>query len=66
MEGQVKVADFGLAKAADAEGAGLTRTGLAMGTPDYVAPEVLVLGADVDGRADLYAVGVMLYQMLSG
>lgn len=66
MEGQVKVADFGLAKAADAEGAGLTKTGLAMGTPDYVAPEALILGADVDGRADLYAVGVMLYQMLTG
>jgi serine/threonine protein kinase len=54
MEGQVKVADFGLAKASDAAaGTGLTKTGLAMGTPDYVAPEALVLGANVDGRADL-------------
>ncbi len=65
-EGQVKVADFGLAKAFDAAEAGLTKTGLAMGTPDYVAPEALILGANVDHRADLYAVGVMLYQMLTG
>lgn len=66
MEGQVKVADFGLAKASEAGAGALTKTGLAMGTPDYVAPEALILGANVDGRADLYAVGVMLYQMLTG
>ena len=67
MEGQVKVADFGLAKADDpSQSSGLTKTGLAMGTPDYVAPETLTLGMTVDGRADLYAVGVMLYQMLTG
>jgi hypothetical protein len=39
---------------------------MAMGTPDYVAPEVLTMGVVVDHRADLYAVGVMLYQMLTG
>ena len=67
MEGQVKVADFGLAKVDDpSQSSGLTKTGLAMGTPDYVAPETLTLGMIVDGRADLYAVGVMLYQMLTG
>ncbi len=67
MEGQVKVADFGLAKVDDpSQSSGLTKTGLAMGTPDYVAPETLTLGMTVDGRADLYAVGVMLYQMLTG
>lgn len=67
MEGQVKVADFGLAKVDDpSQSSGITKTGLAMGTPDYVAPETLMMGVHVDGRADLYAVGVMLYQMLTG
>ncbi len=67
MDGEVKVADFGLAKVDDpSQSSGLTKTGLAMGTPDYVAPEALTLGMTVDGRADLYAVGVMLYQMLTG
>jgi serine/threonine protein kinase len=66
MEGVVKVADFGLAKAADASQMGLTKTNMAMGTPDFVAPEALSPGMIVDGRADLYAVGVMLYNMLTG
>ncbi len=67
MEGSVKVADFGLASVHDpAQGAGVTDEGTTMGTPDYVAPEVLVIGMPVDGRADLYAVGVMLYNMLTG
>ena len=67
MDGRVKVADFGLAKLADkSKDSGLTQTGMAMGTPDYVAPEALMFGSDVDGRADIYAVGVMLYQMLTG
>lgn len=66
-DGRVKVADFGLAKLSNGSlNSGLTQTGMAMGTPDYVAPETLTLGADVDGRADIYAVGVMLYQMLTG
>jgi serine/threonine protein kinase len=63
------VADFGLAKMAGddpAQTSGLTQTGMAMGTPDYVAPEVLIPGMVADHRADLYAVGVMLYQMLTG
>jgi serine/threonine protein kinase len=66
MEGTVKVADFGLAKANDPTQSGLTKTNMAMGTPDFVAPEALTPGMTVDGRADLYAVGVMLYQMLTG
>jgi serine/threonine protein kinase len=67
IEGRVKVADFGLAKLSDkTQNSGLTQTGMAMGTPDYVAPETLMYGSDVDGRADIYAVGVMLYQMLTG
>jgi serine/threonine protein kinase len=66
QEGTVKVADFGLAKASDAGQSGLTKTNMAMGTPDFVAPEALIPGIPLDGRADLYAIGVMLYQMLTG
>jgi serine/threonine protein kinase len=66
MEGAVKVADFGLAKQSDAGAGGLTKTNMAMGTPDFVAPEALIPGVPLDGRADLYAIGVMLYQMLTG
>ncbi len=67
QEGHIKVADFGLAKMDDpSQTSGLTKTNMAMGTPDYVAPEVLSPGMVADHRADLYAVGVMLYQMLTG
>jgi len=66
MEGEVKVADFGLAKAAGPSQVGLTMTDMAMGTPDYLAPEALITGIEIDGRADLYALGVMLYEMLTG
>ncbi len=67
MEGAVKVADFGLARMHDpAQTSGLTQGGMTMGTPDYVAPEALITNMMVDGRADLYAVGVMLYNMLTG
>jgi predicted Ser/Thr protein kinase len=66
MKGQVKVADFGLAKVEEPGAHGLTKTGYAMGTPDFVSPEALTLGTAIDGRADIYAVGVMLYQMLTG
>ncbi len=66
MEGAVKVADFGLAKQNDPGQSGITKTNMAMGTPDFVAPEALIAGIPLDGRADLYAMGVMLYQMLTG
>ncbi len=66
-DGVVKVADFGLAKMTSVEGmSGLTQSGTAMGTLHYMAPESLMLGTSVDHRADIYAVGVMLYQMLTG
>jgi hypothetical protein len=66
--GRVKVADFGLAKvtSADANASLVTQSNVAMGTPDFIAPEAMIPGISVDGRADLYAVGVMLYQMLTG
>jgi len=67
MEGAVKVADFGLARMnAPGQSGSITQEGTTLGTPDYVAPEVLIIGMTVDGRADLYAVGVMLYNMLTG
>lgn len=65
-KGRVKVADFGLAKAVNVESSLMTRSNVAMGTPDFIAPEALTPGMTVDGRADIYAVGVMLYQMLTG
>jgi len=65
-DGVVKVADFGLAKVSEEGRSGLTQSGMAMGTLHYMAPEALMLGSAVDHRADLYAVGVMLYQMLTG
>ncbi len=65
LEGRVKVADFGLARLTDpsAEQFGHTQTGTVMGTPDYMAPEQK-RGMNVDHRADIYSLGVMLYEML--
>src|SRR6266446_584590 len=64
-ESHVKVADFGLARLTDAtpEMHGMTMTGMVMGTPDYMAPEQK-RGMNVDHRADIYSVGVMLYEMV--
>jgi eukaryotic-like serine/threonine-protein kinase len=67
---QVKILDFGLVKLLDAAAAAiggdaLTRTGITFGTPLYMPPEQ-ALGRAVDGRADLYALGVMIFEMLAG
>ena len=64
--GEVKVADFGLAKIISADSGLHTASDVTMGTPDFMAPESRAGAAHVDHRADLYAVGVMLYQMLTG
>lgn len=63
----VKLLDFGISKVRQ-EGAvnALTQTGMAMGTPAYMAPEQFFSAKDVDGRADLYSVGVILYELLAG
>lgn len=63
-DGRVKVTDFGIAKAAYAHG-DLTTTGAMLGTVRYISPEQ-VEGADIDARSDLYSVGVVLYEMLTG
>jgi len=59
---RVTLTDFGLARTEDAE---RTRTGLVLGSPAYMAPELLA-GQSPDARSDLYALGVMLYQLLTG
>jgi serine/threonine-protein kinase len=62
-DGQVKVTDFGIAKASGEKG--LTRTGVQLGTVWYMAPEQIRGGA-VDATSDMYALGITLYQMLTG
>ena len=62
--GGVKVVDFGIARTADAESR-LTGTGMMVGTPNYLCPEVC-LGQEVDGRSDLFSLGVVFYEMLAG
>lgn len=59
------LSDFGIAKILDAGAAGLTGTGLAIGTPEYMAPEQSA-GDDVDARVDIYALGVVFFEMISG
>ncbi|MBI4458908.1 MAG: protein kinase [Acidobacteria bacterium] len=61
-EGRAKVMDFGIAKAA---GAGITTTGELLGTPSYMSPE-LIQGKGADQRSDLFSLGAMLYEMLTG
>jgi tRNA A-37 threonylcarbamoyl transferase component Bud32 len=62
-EGSAKVTDFGIARSLQDEG--LTADGRVLGTTDYVSPEQ-ALGHDVDGRSDIYSLGVVLFEMLTG
>lgn len=64
-KGVVKVADLGLAKPTD-DDMSLTQTGVGAGTPHFMAPEQMRNAKDVDGRADLYALGCQLYYLLTG
>ena len=62
-EGQAKVTDFGIARSLDVHG--VTQTGTVLGTSDYIAPEQ-AQGRQVDPRTDIYSLGVVLYELLTG
>jgi hypothetical protein len=62
-DGRAKVTDFGIARSLEAQG--LTATGRVLGTTDYVSPEQ-ALGHEVTGQSDIYSLGVVLYEMLTG
>jgi serine/threonine-protein kinase len=64
-DGQALVADFGIARAVGGESS-LTRTGSTVGTPAYMSPEQASGERNIDGRADIYALGCVLYEMLAG
>src|SRR6187200_461116 len=63
-DGQAKVTDFGIARSLDVKG-GLTQTGTVMGTSDYIAPEQ-ARGQRVDAQSDVYSLGAVLYELLTG
>jgi tRNA A-37 threonylcarbamoyl transferase component Bud32 len=63
--GQVKVTDFGLAKLASASSSDASQSGVFHGTLDYASPEQ-ILGLEIDGRSDIFSLGVILYEMLTG
>lgn len=64
-DSMVKIADFGIARINNPDNAEQTQVGMMLGTPRYMSPEQ-VKGEKVDGRSDLFSVGVMLYQLLTG
>jgi serine/threonine-protein kinase PpkA len=64
-DGQAVLTDFGIAKSVS-DNRELTQTGFAVGTPAYMSPEQKLGAADIDGRSDLYALGVVFYELLTG
>ena len=64
-EGLLKIVDFGVAAAQKEGDTQLTKTGYVIGSPKYMAPEQ-ILGKKVDERADIYSVGVIMYEMVTG
>ncbi len=63
---RLRILDFGLARLQGNVGRDATQTNVVVGTPNYMAPEQTVPGAAIDGRTDLYAVGVVLFEMIAG
>lgn len=64
-EGEIKITDFGIARIVDAPGSEQTQVGSILGTPSYMSPEQ-VRGQKVDGRSDLFSLGTILYEMITG
>ena len=64
-DGLLKIVDFGVAAAASSGDTQLTKTGYVIGSPKYMAPEQ-ILGKKVDEKADIYSVGVIMYEMVTG
>ena len=66
QSGVLKIADFGIAKAATTDALGLTQTGMSLGTPYYTSPEQSANAGDVDFRADEYSLGATFYHLVTG
>ena len=64
-EGKVKIVDFGISKMVGDQGPQLTVTGAQLGTPSYMAPEQIERSSNIDHRADIYSLGVVLYELLT-
>ena len=65
-QGDVKLVDFGIATSREESEDGLTRDGMTLGTPSYIPPEQIDNAKNVDKRADIYSLGVVLYEMMTG
>jgi serine/threonine-protein kinase len=65
-QGEVKIVDFGIATTLEPGKEGLTQAGMTLGTPAYMSPEQIADSRSVDKRSDIYSMGVMLYEMLTG
>lgn len=63
---RVKVLDFGIAKMKEMGQSDLTAAGIVVGTPAYMAPEQCTPNAAIDGRADIYSLGALMYRMITG
>jgi serine/threonine-protein kinase len=65
-DGEIKLVDFGIATSKESDDDGLTKAGMTLGTPSYMSPEQITDTRKVDKRADIYSMGVVLYEMVTG